>query len=360
MKTGRVYYTVLNMGLGHAARSTPIIKKFVRQNWQVLIGSNGRALQFLRREFPGLDFVVTPDYGITYTQSNWLLLKLLLQTPAILQKIHAEHQFTDRVVKTFSPDIIFGDHCYGAYHAHVPSFFISHQIYFAVPRRFQAFRSIPAQFNLLFHRKFNRILIPDQQDNETGLLSGSLSQVKKYDVKYDYIGILSSLKKTAEAADIDILFSISGPEPQRTIFEKIILTQVEDIPGKKVVLLGKSEESKLVDSKEDCVIYTHLPRMEIQKLYNRAKLIVSRPGYSTLMELAELGKKALFIPTPGQTEQLYLAGYVRKKGWFYSVRQKELRLTQTIAGAEKYPGLFLPEATQKSVDTIWRDIVDAV
>lgn len=360
MKTGKVYYTVLNMGLGHASRSTPVIKKFVAQNWQVLIGSNGRALQFLHREFPDLNFVETPDYGISYTKSSWLLPKLFLQTPAILQKIHAEHQFTARIVKKFFPDIIFSDHCYGAYHTHVPSFFISHQLYFSVPPPFWVFRSIPAQFNLLFHRKFNRILIPDQRENETGLLSGGLSQIKKEDVKYNYVGILSSLKKTADTENIDILFSISGPEPQRTIFQKIILRQIKELPGKKVVLLGKSEESKLLDSTEDCDTYTHLPREKLQKLYNRSKLIVSRPGYSTLMELAELGKKALFVPTPGQTEQKYLADYVHKRGWFYSVRQKGLQLTKAIARAKRYPGLFLPEATQKSVDTIWSDIIDVV
>jgi UDP-N-acetylglucosamine:LPS N-acetylglucosamine transferase len=52
--------------------------------------------------------------------------------------------------------------------------------------------------------------------------------------------------------------------------------------------------------------------------------IITRSGYSTIMELVSLNCTALIIPTPGQTEQEYLAEYLSEKGWFYSVSQSEI------------------------------------
>ena len=354
MSQKRVYYAVLNMGLGHAARSLPIIQEFKRRNWEILVGTNGRALRFLQKELPSVDFIETPNYQIEYSKKSFLTAKLSIQIPRILKRIHKEHLLCEEVVSKFSPDLIFSDHCYGAYHKNICSIFLSHQIYFATPYWLRIFDFIPAQFNFVHHKNFSNLLIPDISNQNGGFISGQLSRLPSNKEGYNYVGILSSfVRKDHFNEDIDVLISISGPEPQRTIFEKIILKQVENIDGKVVVLLGKSEQVTSEKLSKNLEIYSHLPRSEMEDLFNRTKLIVSRPGYTTFMELAELGKKALFIPTPGQTEQLYLARRALEKKWFFSVGQNEINLVHDIEIAKSYPGLFLENSTQKTLQSIW-------
>ncbi len=352
----RIYFAVLNMGLGHAARTLPIIKKFKQKNWEILVGCNGRALKFLKNELPTVKFISTPDYKIEYSKKNYLLLKLFFQLPYIFKKIHEEHLICEKVVTDFSPDIIFSDNCFGVYHKKVPSFFLSHQISFALPRFFKFFKFLPTYFNKYHHKKFNRIIIPDFCEDNFGLLSGELSQNIKTENKYMYCGILSSIKKQKTPEDIDLFISISGPEPQRTILEKLIMAQIENLSGNVVIVLGKSEKIEQIFESSKLKIYSHLSRQDLENIINRAKLIISRPGYSTIMELVELGKKALLIPTPGQTEQFYLAQRVTDKKWFFCVDQNKLDLVRDINTAMSYPGLYCPRSTEKSVQAIWNTV----
>lgn len=52
---------------------------------------------------------------------------------------------------------------------------------------------------------------------------------------------------------------------------------------------------------------------DLETTINSSKLIISRSGYTTIMDLAKLNKRAIFIPTPGQYEQLYLADILSKQ-----------------------------------------------
>lgn len=358
MKSGKVFYAVLNMGLGHATRSLPIIREFLKRNWEVLLGSNGRALEFLKTELPGLPFVITPDYAIEYAANGWLIPRLAVQLPRLLKKIKEEQLCTHSAVMSFLPDLIFSDHCYGVHHKRVPSYFISHQIFFAMPNGLGMLGPLAARFNWRFHKPYVKIIIPDLPDAGRGLLSGDLGCTPGKSSKYVYGGILSSMNRRESGDPLDLLVSISGPEPQRTIFEQIILQQIEDVPGKKVVALGKSETLQLIRDTKDLQVYSHIPRREMEKLFNRAKLIVSRPGYSTLMELVELGKPALLVPTPGQTEQISLARYARERNWFYSVDQANLDLARDVQIAPQYTGLYKPNVTQWSVQNIFDNILN--
>lgn len=358
MSAGRVFYATLNMGLGHATRSLPLIRAFRENGWEVLLGSSGRSLAFLRRELPECPYVQTPDYGIEYTRGEGLLLKLALQAPRLARMIRAENRCCRRVAAEFQPDLIVSDHCYGMYHPKVPSYFISHQIYFALPPALERLERLAAQLNFHYHRKFRRVIIPDLPGAQGGMLSGKLSRLPREQGRYIYGGPLSSVSKTAVSESLDLLVSISGPEPQRTLLEERILADIDRVPGEKVVVLGKSESADLLLDRPDLKIYAHLPRETMSALFNRARMIVSRPGYSTLMELAELGKPALLIPTPGQTEQTYLAEYMLENRWFYSVSQAQLALSRDLESARQYPGLFYPEVTRRSVRTIFENVLN--
>lgn len=351
--SGKVFFAVLNLGLGHATRSLPIIREFVRRKWEVLIGSNGRALALLKNEVPEAQFVETPSYELTYAKNDSTSFALFLQSPKFLRGIRDEHAFCEYIVSRFQPNLIISDQCYGIHHRRVISFLISHQIYFEMPSGFGVARKTVGRFNRHYYEKFSKIIIPDFPDGDGGLLSGRLSEVPDMRHKYVFAGLFSSVRKTEVPLEIDVLVSISGPEPQRTIFEEKVLREVERIPGKKVVLLGKSESQEVLTDRDDLKVYSHMPREKMADLMNKSGLIVSRSGYSTLMELVELGKPALFVPTPGQTEQIYLSKRMQEKRWFYSVPQKELSLRRDVEIARDYAGLFKPKVTQWTINRLF-------
>jgi predicted glycosyltransferase len=353
----KAFVSILNLGLGHATRSIPIIRRLYREGWEVIIGSNGRALALLRKEFPDAGMVTTPDYQLRYAKNDWTAVKLALQTPRLLAGIHAERQFCKRVVEAFQPDVIISDQCYGMYHPAVYSVLITHQLYFEPPKWARFLRSSIGLVNQQLYQAFNQILIPDYRSGAEGMLSGRLSELPSLNpVKYHHVGILSSVKKMSLPEDIDVFISISGPEPQRTLFEQKVLTALSKLRGKIVVVLGKSE-SDWQQKKDNITVFSHLPRQQMGEMMNRAKIIVCRSGYSTIMELAELGKKALLVPTPGQTEQLYLAEHLHQKGWYWTVPQHNLNIAEDIRKAADRPGLFMPDVTAKTVQHIYSQII---
>ena len=124
------------------------------------------------------------------------------------------------------------------------------------------------------------------------------------------------------------------------------------------MVLGMSEENKLLLDEENLKVYSHLPRRDMETLFNMAAMIVTRPGYSTLMELVELDQKALLVPTPGQTEQGYLAALMLERKWFYSVEQDRINLARDIDIARTFSGLARPGATQESVSYLFNDVLE--
>ena len=162
-----------------------------------------------------------------------------------------------------------------------------------------------------------------------------IKQLKSKHPKLNYLGVFCNVNKLKVACDIDYLFSISGPEIQRTLFEEIILDQIKNIPGKKVVVLGNPTSKKTFNSYDDIEIYNHVDRIKQNEFLNRAKFVICRSGYTTVMELVALKKPALMIPTPGQTEQEYLASHYSKLNIFYVAQQKNLNLALELKYVEK-------------------------
>ena len=350
------------MGLGHAARSLPLIKSFLKRDWEVLVGSNGRALDFLKRELSHTSFVTTPDYRLRYASGFWLVPALLQQLPRLMWTIRKEKRYTQAIVEAYGPALIVSDHCYGAYDARIPAVLIAHQLVFEMP----AFLDSLRQWGGLLHRQllrhFDKILIPDIANGSQGLLSGRLSELPINDSRFAFIGLLSSLSHPADKPDKspDVFISISGPEPQRSILEDIVLRQVGGISGQVVVALGRAEAEQCLHNSENLTVFTHLDRQQLAAAMTAAAVIVCRPGYTTLMELAFLGKPALLIPTPGQTEQVYLAEYHRQKGFYQVCKQQELDLPRQITAARTSAGLMISCEPADSVKAFWKEILPLV
>lgn len=335
-----ILYFVLNWGLGHATRSIPIIRALINRGNRVILVSTGRALHVLQSEFPENECLDVPDYNIRYSRTAWALIPfLLLQTPKIFRALSREHAITETLVKTYRADLIVSDNRYGCYSKTIPSFFITHQLRFQVPKGLGWSACISEWFNRLYFRHYTQILIPDEKG--TPNLSGDLSHkgaITRHP-KLCYIGGFSSLFSCeARETDIDLLVIISGPEPQRTRFEGTILSQIRGVAGKKVIVLGRPESTTESDlpGDETLEIHTHLDRRTMAQYIHRAKRILTRSGYSTVMELAALNKAAIFVPTPGQTEQEYLARYHQSSNHWIFKPQSDLNINAIMTELDHF------------------------
>jgi len=329
-RKNRILVAVLNWGLGHASRSIPIIRALKKHN-DVVLASTGRSLTLLRDEFPDCEALDFPDYNIKYSRNDSVFfLFLIIQIPKILFRLIIEHYRTKQLIKMYDIDIIISDNRYGVYSGKIPCYVMTHQLRFKLPKPVRCFEFISVWFNRLAFRKFQHVIVPDIDGNAN--LTGNLGHPRAFQdySKLTYIGFLSSIDKQPTAEPIDVLFMISGPEPQRSVLEELILKQVRNIPGRRVVVLGKPGEKGLPIADRTLEIYPHLNRQKMSEYMNRARLIVARAGYSTIMEVIALGKPALFIPTPGQTEQEYIAMRLNQMGYFYCVDQEKLQLSSDL------------------------------
>ena len=322
----RILFSIMGWGLGHATRCIPIIISLMKDN-HVILSSNGISSILLRQEFPTLKCIDYPDYAVNYPRNKMMFLpRMAFQLPNIIIKLIKEYLQTQKVIKNENIDIIISDSRYGVISKGVPTIFIMHQLRFQFSGIFKSIEFLGEWFNFFIFRYYKEIIIPDVKmiPNLTGDLThyGKIS----HHSKLHYLGIFCSVSKLNVEEDIDYLFSISGPEIQRTLFEEIILRQIKNIPGKKVVVLGKPDDDRAYDKIKNTAIYNHVNRERQNEFLNRAKFIICRSGYTTVMELVALEKPALMIPTPGQTEQEYLASYYRQTGLFYTANQNGLDL----------------------------------
>jgi len=327
----KVLFAVCSWGLGHATRDLPLIQRMIEAGHNVTVVGTGRSLNLLRKELgKSCRFLDIPDYSSPYSEKGFLVAKFVGYLPVYIEEIVREHRKIKKLVRKDGYERIISDNRFGAYDSTIPSYFISHQLRFIPPWRVKIFERATEGFNYSFKRNFK-------------------------DGKVEYLGILSSLRKLEVKEDIDYFISLSGPEPQRTILERKLLKQAPLLKGKVVIALGKPEEYK-EEVRGNIRIISFLDREKQEEIMNRAKLVIARPGYTTLMELAFLGKKALLIPTPGQTEQIYLASYHRSKGNFYSVDQDELDLVRDVERAKQYKGISYEEAGESAVDKFMRTV----
>jgi predicted glycosyltransferase len=224
------------------------------------------------------------------------------------------------------------------------------------PLRIKTFERAMERFNLFFFNRFVGIMVPDYQDHSlSGDLSHNLRRINEN--RIHYVGVLSDFKKRPMKKDIDYLISVSGPEPQRSILEEKLASQAGMLPGTVVMTLGKAEHYA-VSRKKHLTTYTFVSKDLREELLNRAKLVISRSGYSTIMDVAVIGTKALFIPTPGQIEQEYLSQYHNTLGTFYSVNQDQINLESDVTIAQQKTGITRDCDVNKTVDAILQIVTE--
>ncbi|MCK4701115.1 MAG: hypothetical protein KAT38_12295 [Bacteroidales bacterium] len=323
-----ILFCPLDWGLGHACRSVYYIHKLLEQGDRVIIASDNAPLSFLRKEFPGLDWVRFPSYYKIHYSS---IFPMPILAPFFFLKIiigsAREHSFLKKLLKIHKPDIVISDNRFGLWNKKYFTVYITHQVSIRVPRWAKFLEKPVYKLHKWIIQKYTRCWIPDKQgpDNLTGELSGKFPLPSNA----SFTGIASRFllpenRSSGISNPYDIVVILSGPEPQRTILEDKLLQILQNSDKKIFFLRGKPEETGITPNKYNIKMANHLPSGNISLLLSQAGIIICRSGYTMIMDLAALNKKALLIPTPGQTEQEYLARYMNKCGRHISLSQNKI------------------------------------
>lgn len=334
----------LDWGIGHATRCVPIIKELVNIGHTPVIAADNRPLAFLQTEFPDLKFIRFGGYQPNYPQHGSMAWKMLCSIPKIIKGIKREHREVKKIIRDHNIDILISDNRYGLWNKETFTVFITHQLMVKLPYFIKFFEPLLNQIIKKFINKYDECWIPDMQSGQT--LSGDLSHKYPLTENSYFIGPLTRFRDSEtqdfETRDInDVFVILSGPEPQRSKLEEILFTQLKESTLKAVVVQGITEKEENLDLNERIKVFSHLPSSEMLKYFQSSSTIICRPGYSSIMDIVTLGKKAIFIPTPGQTEQEYLADFLMKKKMFYSVKQSRFSIGEALKKSESYSHVMI-------------------
>ena len=329
----RILVAPLNWGLGHATRCIPIINALLKENFVPVIASDGSALTLLRKEFPNLSSIELPSYNVTYAKNGKLFkLKLLKDSPKLLNAIKEEKKAISIILERNDIAGIISDNRLGVRNKKVPSVFITHQLHVLSGST----SWLSTKVHQKFIKKFDMCWVPDVGEEPN--LSGKLGHTKSFDIPTEYIGPLSRFKADNPVIKNNLMVLLSGPEPQRSLLEDKLLLELKHYPGKIVFVQGIMEQEQNIKDLGNMSIYNFMTSELLEKTINESALIISRSGYTTIMDLAKLNKKAFFIPTPGQFEQEYLAKRLSEMGIVPSCNQDDFTLKK-LNEVPSYKGL---------------------
>ncbi|WOD45149.1 glycosyltransferase [Hwangdonia lutea] len=329
----RILVAPLNWGLGHATRCIPIIKALITCGFEPILASDGDALLLLQKEFPDLIAIALPAYHITYAKKKQhFKLKLLKDAPKLIKTIKAEKKVTAQIVESHQISGIISDNRWGVYNDKIPSVFVTHQL--NVLSGNTTWLSTKMHQKLI--QKFDACWIPDTA--ETINLSGKLGHADAFKFSKKYIGPLSRFEKQNVPMANAILVLLSGPEPQRSLLEKQLFKAFKNFDKNIVFVKGVIEKEQTVQVMGNMSIYNFMTSELLEKTINESALVIARSGYTTIMDLSKLDKKAFFIPTPGQFEQEYLAKRLTDLNLVPSCNQEDFKIDK-LKSVEDFKGL---------------------
>ena len=332
---GTVLVAALDWGLGHATRSVRIIRRLQAEGRKVILASAGGGYDFYKRYFPELEVIRKPGYHIKYYRLLTTSLSVIIQIPKMLLAIRREHRWLEKVIEEYKIEEVVSDNCYGLWNKKIRSVLITHQLQVKCPPLLRSFEAYCRKKIGTLVNNFDECQVPDFQDANN--LSGELSHIDTLPSNVKFIGPLSrfpvnEIFRTELSFEVVVL--LSGPEPQRSIFENKCREILRGTDLKTCILRGRPARMKSV-TYGNVTTFNHANDEELQALLSNAQLIICRSGYSTMMDLYALGLSALLVPTPGQTEQEYLATYHSSRG-MKMCSQDDLSLERISASLELY------------------------
>jgi len=346
----------LPWGIGHTTRMIPLIRKLIMANHHVVFAGNSWQNELIKNEIKGIECIYFPGFTIRYSSFFPQFVIILLNYPLFVYHTIREHFILKRIIEKHNPDIVISDSRIGLWNKKIISVLVTHIIRVPFPRPFRFLENLTLPLSRAVINRFTYCFIPDFPGEIN--LSGRLSHWCRLPENARFIGILSRFQSFPEPLspsikllptdisrreeDISYIYCtaiMSGPSPQK----ELLASKIKDIllkTGKNSVILSGNISSESIIQKEDNIqIINHLPEDEFAEIVGRSEIIISRSGYTTVMELFSLGRSAILIPTPGQPEQEYLAEYLSGKRWFIHLNQRNLS-TNTMF---ELPDLTLPK-----------------
>ena len=323
----RTLICVLDWGLGHASRSLALADRLEERGEKTFFASCGRARKFIETERPGTIVYELPAYAVTYPTRS-MPLNVGLQLPRWLRTIWRERRCCARLVEELGIDRIVSDNRFGCYLPNIPSIFLTHQLHPITHNR------LVSWMYRKYLQRFDAFWVPDHPA-PADRVSGKLSRAEGYhDVRY--IGPLSRLRIAVPPATsaFQVLALLSGPEPMRTQLENIVVAQLRGLPGQHVLVRGlPGSAAPLPNLPDNLTAHNFANGTLLSQLLPATQHIICRSGYSTLMDVYAVteGHKLFLIPTPGQTEQIYLAQReAQRVGCQFVLEQDDLNLSEIM------------------------------
>lgn len=301
----RIFYSALDWGLGHATRSVPLIRQLLDNDNRVILGVTPLTETIFQQEFPELERVSVPAYAIRYPRSGPLWLGLLIDWPRIRKVMRQEHLLLNQLIPDRGIDVVISDSRFGLWSEQAHCIFVTHQLFVKAPLAGR----LAQRINKKLIRRFQEVWVPDYKDRERSL-SGDLSHGRVYHPNVTYVGPQSRLHRCESSTTrYNYLFLISGPEQQRTLFAEQLLEKAGHRNDLRFCVVGW----KPLATSNHIACFPSPDAALLASLLCSSDRVISRSGYSTLMDLHQLGiKGVILVPTPGQTEQEYLADYWRE------------------------------------------------
>lgn len=333
ISTRNILVAPLNWGLGHATRCIPVIRALESYGYTPIIASDGVALDLLKKEFPHLIALELPSYKIEYPKNGrFFKLKMLANSPKMLEAILSEKKAVKKIIKQYQIVGLISDNRLGVRNKKIPSVFITHQLNVMTGNT----TWITSKIHQFIINRFAQCWVPDVDSIPN--LSGELGHLNKKHAKIKYIGPLSRIHKKDLPIKYNLMVILSGPEPQRSILEEILIEQLLKYEGKILFVKGIIENEQIVETKNNIEFFNFMNSTQLETAFNESEIILCRSGYTTVMDLAHLNKKAFFIPTPGQYEQEYLAKKYKKEGLVPYCKQDNFKIKK-LSEVAIYKGL---------------------
>lgn len=312
----KILIAPLNWGLGHATRCIPIIRQYLDQGDEVVLGGDGDSLLLLHRTFPKLRVINLPSLELYYDEDAKQRKFYWRSIPILLRSAIADQYYLRQTLAIEQFDLVISDNRFGFFSKDVRCVYITHQLYPILPKRLFLFQPLVRWLHARVYNRYDEVWVPDYEDTKDNL-SGDLSHGGHFDKRAKYIGPLSRFSLCANEKkqmgcrinNYSIVAILSGLEPQRTIFEQQILHRFSISTDSLLLVRGKVSEPQTTIQKNNITIVPNLNDLEMVIAMTNAQKIIARSGYSTIMDLEALGvlSKAELHPTPGQSEQEYLA-----------------------------------------------------
>jgi UDP:flavonoid glycosyltransferase YjiC (YdhE family) len=306
--------------LGHATRCIPLIRQYMAQGHEVVLGGDGESLMLLRKTFPELRAIDLPSLELRYAENAKQRGFYLCAIPALIRFTIADHYYLRQQLAIEHFDRVISDNRFGLFSRQTYSIYMTHQLYVQLPKRLKIFEPLARAIHACIYKRYKEVWVPDYADTENNL-AGDLAHGGCFDRRARYIGPLSRFGSSEAgvqpvalgvhnpASEYPIMAVLSGLEPQRTLFEQELVARFKESQQPVLIVRGKIGGPATATHVGAVTLLPHISDEELLPLLQQADKIIVRSGYSTIMDLAVLGllHKAEFHPTPGQSEQEYLA-----------------------------------------------------